>query len=345
MLNNIKSLFFVKDTFRIVADGVKLDIIKYCKSLQNKLGISLINYKLFTKKYLINENNGSVKEYNILDNKLLYEGEYLNGKRNGTGKEYYYDGNIYFEGEYLNGIRWNGKAYDIKNNALYELKNGKGFVEGRYNNSYYKGEYSNGKLNGKGKEYYNTSKYKSLKFEGEYLNNMRWNGKGYDTENNILYEIKDGKGIIKELNDNNGNIQFEGEYINGKRNGIGKEYYSNGNLKFEGEYLNNMRWNGKEYDSNKNIICEIKDGKGIIKEFNDYDDKIKFEGEYINGKRNGKGKEFKFRRNLEFEGEYLNGVRHGKGKEFDYFHSFKNLNVLGKEDNNIIFEGDYSYGY
>ena len=41
-------------------------------------------------------------------------------------------------------------------------------------------------------------------FEGEYLNGLRWNGKG------------------KEF-DYDGKLIFEGEYLNGKRNGIGKE--------------------------------------------------------------------------------------------------------------------------
>ena len=31
----------------------------------------------------------------------------------------------------------------------------------------------------------------------------------------------------------------------GKRNGKGKEYNDNGDLIFEGEYLNGKRWNGK----------------------------------------------------------------------------------------------------
>ena len=39
-----------------------------------------------------------------------------------------------------------------------------------------------------------------------------------------------------------------------------------------------------------------------------------YKGEYLNGKRNGKGKEY-FRRYLIFDGEYLNGKRNGKGKE------------------------------
>ena len=38
----------------------------------------------------------------------------------------------------------------------------------------------------------------------------------------------------------NGKLQFEGEYLNGKRNGKGKEYWNDGKLKFEGEYLDDI---------------------------------------------------------------------------------------------------------
>ena len=47
--------------------------------------------------------NGKGKEYNNNGN-LIFEGEYLNGKRNGKAKEYSY-GNLIFEGEFLNGQR------------------------------------------------------------------------------------------------------------------------------------------------------------------------------------------------------------------------------------------------
>ena len=77
--------------------------------------------------------------------------------------------------------------------------------------------------------------------------------------------------------------------MNWKRNGKGKEYYKD-NLKFEGEYLNDLQWNGKGYDPSNNLIYELKDGKGLVKEYNyDYDFLV-FEGEYLNGKRNGKEK-------------------------------------------------------
>ena len=68
------------------------------------MDINLINYKFYSKKYIVYEKNGKGKEYNGYDDSLEFEGEYLNGKRNGKGKEYY-NGKLTFEGEYLNGFR------------------------------------------------------------------------------------------------------------------------------------------------------------------------------------------------------------------------------------------------
>ena len=63
---------------------------------------------------------------------------------------------------------------------------------------------------------------------------------------------------------------------------------------------------------NKNIIYEIKEGRGFIKEF------VLSEGFYINGQLNGKGKKYNIVGQLVFEGEYLNGKKHGIGKEYRY---------------------------
>ncbi len=41
-------------------------------------------------------------------------------------------------------------------------------------------------------------------------------GKGFDKNKNILYELKNGKGCVKELINNY--IEFEGEYKNGEKN-------------------------------------------------------------------------------------------------------------------------------
>ena len=54
-------------------------------------------------------------------NILRYEGEYSNGLRNGKGKEYNFRGDkVIFEGEFLNGKKWNGKATDLDNEDGFE---------------------------------------------------------------------------------------------------------------------------------------------------------------------------------------------------------------------------------
>ena len=56
--------------------------------------------------------NGNVKIYLLNSNKLIFEGEYLNGKKHGKAKEYNELGKLKFEGEYLNGKKsGKGKEY------------------------------------------------------------------------------------------------------------------------------------------------------------------------------------------------------------------------------------------
>ena len=282
MLQNIKSYYLIKFIYTFVEEVQKLRLVRYNKSIQKNLDISIINYKLFKGNYIIYESNRIGKEYIGNDDTLIYEGEYLNGKRNGKGKEYdKYNGKLKFEGEYLNNKEWIGAVYDENGNIKYKLNNGKnGNVKEYYSNGKleFEGQYINGKRYGKGKEYWNdklifegqylneqkNGKGKQyywnndkLEFEGEYLNDKKWNGKGYDSFGNILNELKDGKGLIKEYYGEDDRLLYEGEYLNGKRNGKGKEYYLNGYLKYEGEYLND-KWNGigKEY-WNDILIFEV----------------------------------------------------------------------------------------
>ena len=136
MLSNIKSYYIIKIIFTHIVEKLRLILLKYNKGLQKLIDISIINYKLFTGKYIIYESNGIGKEYNGQRDEIIYEGEYLNGKRNGKGKEYYWNSKLKFEGEYLNGKR-NGKGKEY-------------YCEGKLK---FEGEYLNGKRNGKGKEY------------------------------------------------------------------------------------------------------------------------------------------------------------------------------------------------
>ena len=183
---------------------------------------------------------------------------------------------------------------------------------GLINYLYFTKKYIIYETKGKGKEY---NRYNSqLLYEGEYLHGER-NGKGKEYD---YYHFE---------------LIYDGEFLKGKRNGKGKEYryfnFTNCELNFEGEYLNGKMWNGKIYGSKNDIFSIIKNGKGYIKEYYG-NDSLKFEGSYLNGERNGYGKEYYFGK-LIYDGEFLNGERNGKGKEYDL-------------EGNLIYDGEFIKG-
>ena len=127
MLKNVKSTYFTPIIFSFINEGQKLKLIKNNKQLQKSLNIGLINYKFFNSKYIIYEQNRIAKEYNASSDQLIFEGEYLNGQRNGEGKEYQ-NNTLIFEGNYKNGKR-NGKG------KQYNLFSKKLIFEGEYLNN------------------------------------------------------------------------------------------------------------------------------------------------------------------------------------------------------------------
>ena len=163
-------------------------------------------------------------------------------------------------------------------------------------------------------------------FEGEYKNGEIVNGRG-------------------QIYDNKGNMIFNGEYINGKRNGLVYEYYDSTEtkfdtnissekislLKYEGKYIGDEKNGlGKEYlyDENTQIITTFegiyKDGKkweGVGKEFYQVPDKILFDGEYKEGKRwNGNFFEYSnIMGRIRLKGKYSEGkrIKIKKNKEFE----------------------------
>ena len=209
------------------------------------------------------------KEKNFMPyGKLRYEGDYLNGERNGKGKEYFYNNSsIFYDDTLEKNILYDEKEYcELLLECHINIRTSqKEVIENSNNNNKIKfeGEYLNGKIC-KGKEYdingnlifvgeyLNVIKYKGKQFyngKEEYLN-IRWNGKEFSFINSII---------------------IEGEYFNGTKNKV-KQYNTNGILIFEGEYLQNFIWKGKEY----NYVTG----------------ELLFEGEFFSGKRHGKGKEY-----------------------------------------------------
>ena len=269
-----------------------------------------------------------------------------------------------------------GIIYKIHNegqdiNYISEIKNGQGYIEKGFRiyksgEVIIKAEYKNGKINGKGKEYYFPcciyDPYE-ITFEGEYKNGKKWNGKvkiySEIIDKIIDYsnlELKDGKGNMIEINcdhifigefvdgEKNGNgkeyyvylsnnkLFFEGEYKNGKKNGKGKEYaFNNGQVTFDGYYKNGYKLKGKEYYDNGKLFFEGDYKYGEKWNGKGYDEA----GNIIFIINNGKGfiKEYYYsnKEALKYEGEYLNGEKHGKGKEYNRY-------------GEIIFEGEYLNG-
>ena len=78
MWENIKSSFFIKLFFSFLDEKTKLKLVKYNKSLQNNININLINYKIFSGRYIVYEENGNIKEYSSYDDELRFGGKYLN---------------------------------------------------------------------------------------------------------------------------------------------------------------------------------------------------------------------------------------------------------------------------
>ena len=131
------------------------------------------NELLFEGVYLNGEKHGKFKNYK--NKQLIFEGNYLYNEKNGKGKLYNEFGKIIYEGEYLFNKKWKGKEY------IY-FSDRKDILKAEY-------EIFNKKRNGKAIKYFKNGK---IKFEGEYLNDRKWNGKRYDPFGEIVYEIKNG---------------------------------------------------------------------------------------------------------------------------------------------------------
>jgi len=125
-------------------------------------------YDIFENEYNEDKEN-KYSTYNY-----VYQ-EYLNLKNKIVDKK------IIFEGEYSNGERKFGYIWKYSDLGILLCE----------------GEFLNGEINGKGKEYSDLE----LIFEGNFLNGKR-NGKGKEYTNNELI--------------------FEGNFLNGKRNGMEK---------------------------------------------------------------------------------------------------------------------------
>ena len=232
----IKGFEFIQELIRNGTDQKDFsEQIDYESYIKNLLFIGEhLDDKMISNK--INR-NGKGMEYH--ENKMTFEGEFIDGKRiNGKGKIYDNKGNLIFEGDYINGKR-NGKVIEY-----FELEDEETNNEADSNTNIllkYEGKYIDDKKNGEGKEYqYDDNNNKEIVFEGEYKNGEKWAGIGKE-----YYKIPD-------------KLLFEGEYREGKRwNGNFYEY-SNimDRIKLQGNYVEGKKVNVKKNKEFENLTFD-----------------------------------------------------------------------------------------
>lgn len=105
------------------------------------------------------------------------------------------------------------------------------------------------------------------------------------------------------------NVIYDGGFIDSKKSGYGKKFYSSGKLLYDGTWLN-----------------DLMDGEGIVYFENG---NVKYNGSFLRGKKNGNGVTFFSDGNKCYEGRYCMDNIIGDAK---VFHSNGNLYMTGKFD-------------
>ena len=205
-----------------------------------------------------------------------------------------------------------GLIFKYKNNNFHSINIKECLGSAKY---CYIGEvdlYSNKKC-GNGKIIYSNGAIE----KGTYYNNefIGWNK--FVDDQGILYVGLfnklglNGKGLRynKEINH-----IYKGDFYNGLRHGIGKDYRNNS--KYEGEFRKDKKCGkGKVvFDSGDTYDGEFNDNK-----FNGYGHYIwfknghEYKGNYLNGKFHGEGF-YRWGKNEYYNGEYVNGIKEGEGE-------------------------------
>ena len=332
--------------------SIKLDKSKrYIRSFIDKgldiTVLEIIDEDDISKKYYLYPELHNIIDNNLIDNKI-YIPQYSSGENNNiTNGE---DLNI--EGETLNNLKGKNMGefknmegiiksinkYELNHTAnvqndlsgfpifLKKTNNVIGIYKGGAGNiddfiypiiDMIKEDIRKKRNNGKhmnGKYIYGDDKY----YIGGYKNNIP-NGKGikYYKNGNILY---DGDWVNGKPEGNGKFIREDGYYYigqfkNGLRHGKGIIYYKDGKIMYDGDFVNNeYEGNGKYiWEDNAYYIGQYKNGLRHGKGTMYYpDEKIKYEGDWIEDRMEGKGK-FIWRDGVYYIGQEKDGLRHGKG--------------------------------
>ena len=198
---------------------------------------------------------------------------------------------------------WNLTMVDLGEHAIQQVRQATAEAEGKAIGSQtvapamvvsgtYTGETKDDKPDGKG-EFKGLVNKKMWTFDGEFKNGEAFNGK------------------TKQFHEN-GQLQEEVEFKDGKANGKIKSYYPNGKLKGEGEFKDG-KFHGtfKGYHENGKLQIEmgLKDGKLDVMKGYYPNGQLQGEALFKDGKLHGKAKLYGENGKLKAETEYENGKK------------------------------------
>ena len=286
---------------------------------------------------IINEQNQNGEKNIIYNNGDKYIGDISNNKKEGYGTLFYINGDKY-EGAFKNDLKEGHGTYYYNNGEKYigeykqDLKEGRGIYY--YINSEeekFIGEYKDDKKNGHGIIFYKDN----TKFIGEFKNDEK-EGKGFyfDNDGNKIKEIIYIKGEetldINNEQDKLSMHSFESENSsnNININGKTKKEYSSGDM-YDGEFVNGLKEGKGIYNySNGDLYIGLfskgeKEGFGVYY----YNNGDTYEGIFSHNEKNGKGKYY-YSNGEKYIGTFKNNLLDGKGKYFysngdKYFGEYK----------------------
>lgn len=268
--------------------------------------------------YFLNEKKNGHGKY-IWANGDIFDGNWVDGKRTGKGKVTWSNG-ASFDGEWKDNQMSEGK-YTFPDGKIYDgsFQNGKKHGRGTCtwtNGDSYEGEWKDNQMSGQGRYTFASGSY----YEGTLENDsFEGNGKrvyaGGDVYEGQWHEDKrSGRGTYTWAD----GTYYEGEFADGNFNGFGKKVYSSGDV-YEGQWKDDKRT-----------------GKGRIT----WSNGDTYEGDWRDGERCGRGKLIQYGKSpsgetymkYSYDGEWLDSKEHGHGicVEGD-FSWFKNDKVLEGE--------------
>jgi hypothetical protein len=170
------------------------------------------------------------------DNKTVFVGQLVDGNKFGFGVRSYFGNTLAYVGDYEGDIKaGKGKLFDLKKNKFVfdgawarDKRNGYGELE--KDNAFYKGNYVDDQMEGRGKQLWENGDI----YEGDYKGDLR-----------------SGYGKMKFANGDS----FEGQFVNGKMNGEGTYIWKNGE-KYVGQFRDGVMDGRGRIDYGINVIAE-----------------------------------------------------------------------------------------